>query len=686
MRNPFRLALVLAPLLSAAGARADEGMWPFNLVPRPEVAKARGVQLTDAWLDKVRLASVRVGHASGSFVGPNGLVLTNHHVASDCIAKLSAAGKDFMANGYLAGKDGPEAKCPDLELDVTLAIEDVTDKVRAAKKPDMADADANAAMKAEMNRIEKDCGQRTGNKCEVVTLYAGGRYDLYTYKKYTDVRLVFAPEFAIAFFGGDPDNFVFPRFDLDMTVFRVYEQNRPIQPKEHLRWNASVPNDGDTVFVSGHPFATSRMNTVAQNEVARDVTYPYILDEYGRQRASLLAFGKEGKEAEREIGHDLFALENGIKALSGMWKGLKDPALMKKKADDEAALKKAVLADPKLKADYGDVFDKIAKVQKDYARMYKRYAALEGRPPRSRVLENARDLVRLATELTLPNEKRLREYGEANLDSLKLEVLSPAPRYGGVELALTKEWLERLARDLGPNDPTVQRALAGRTPDRAAREILAATQLTDVNARKKLLDGGKVAVDASQDPAIVLMSAVDAEARKVRKEYEDLVEAPMRLLGAKVAQATFAVRGASTPPDATGTLRLSIGVVKGYTEDGKAIASHTDFAGLYAHATGKEPLKLPARWIDAKGRLTPTTPFDFVSTDDIIGGNSGSPILNAAGEIVGLVFDSNLSALPNRFVYGETTQRCVSVSTAAMGEALRKVYGAEALSRELEAP
>jgi S1-C subfamily serine protease len=683
MRSHLYTSVLMASLFSAAGVRADEGMWPFNLVPRD---KAHGGPLTDAWLDKVRLASVRVGRASGSFVGPNGLVLTNHHVGSDCIQKLSAAGKDYMANGYLAGKDGPEVKCPDLELNVALSIEDVTDKVRAARKPGMSDADANTAMKGEMSRIEKECGAKTGNKCDVVTLYAGGRYDLYTYKKYTDVRLVFAPEFAIAFFGGDADNFVYPRFDLDMAVFRVYEDGRPIKPKEHLRWNASLPKEGEAAFVSGHPYATSRMNTVAQNEVARDVTYPYVIDEYQRARTALLEFAKEGKEAEREIGHDRFALENGLKAYGGMLKGLKDPALMKKKADDEAALKKAIMADPKLKAEYGDAFDKVAKAQKDYARIYRRYAALESRTSLSRVLDNARDLVRLADERELPNEKRLREYADANLESLKLAVLSPAPRYGGVELALAKEWLERLVRDLGPNDPALQKALAGRTPERAAREALALTQMTDANARKTLYDGGKRAVDASQDPAIVLMRALDGEARQARKEYEDLVEAPMRLLGEKIAQATFAVRGASTPPDATGTLRLSIGVVKGYTEDGKAIPANTDFAGLYAHATGKDPLKLPQRWIDAKPRLNMTTAFDFVSTDDIIGGNSGSPVVNAAGEIVGLIFDGNLSSLPNRFVYGETTQRAVSVSTAAMAEALRKVYGADALAQELEAP
>jgi Peptidase S46 len=685
MRSFVSPLLLASVFLTSGYVHADEGMWPFNLVAKGDSAKTH-VALTEAWLDKVRLSSVRVGQASGSFVGPTGLVLTNHHVGSDCIQKLSGAGKDYMANGYLAGRDGPEAKCPDLELNVTLAIDDVSEKVRAVRKPGMSDADANAAMKGEMSRLEKECGQKTGNKCEVVTLYAGGRYDLYTYKKYTDVRLVFAPEFPIAFFGGDAANFTYPRYDLDMAVFRVFENDRPIQPKEHLRWNASLPKEGEPVFISGHPFSTGRMLAMAQLEVTRDVIYPYTIDVYKRSRAALLAFAREGKEAEREMRHDQFAFENGIKALSGMLRGLKDPALMKKKADDEGSLKKAIGADPKLKADFGDLFDKVGKTQKEHARVFKRYAVLEARAPGSGLLKTALQLVRLADEAQIPNEKRLREYNEANLDSLKLDLLSPAPHYGGVELALAKEWLERMVRDLGPNDPAVQRILAGRTPERAARDVLALTQLTDVNARKKLVDGGKAAVDASQDPAIVMMRALDPDARKIRKEYEDLVEAPMRQLGEKIAQATFAVRGPTTAPDATGTLRLSFGVVKSYTEDGKAVPANTDFGGLYAYATGNEPRRLPQRWLDAKAQVTPTTPFDFVSTNDIIGGNSGSPVVNAAGEVVGLVFDGNLSSLPNRFVYGETTQRAVSVSTAAMSEALRKVYGAEALARELETP
>jgi hypothetical protein len=680
----MRLAWTLAVLLAAPLVRADEGMWPFNMIPKAQIKKDHGVDLTDAWLDHVRLSSVRFNSGgSGSFVSPKGLVLTNHHVAGDCINKLGASDHDYMATGYVAGKDGPEIKCPDLELNVTVGMEEVTDRVRAARKPGMSDADANVAIKGAMSQIEKECTEKTGNRCDVVTLYAGGRYDLYTYKKYTDVRLVFAPEFSIAFFGGDPENFTYPRFDLDMALFRIYDKGQPVQPKDYLKWSETGPKEGDPVFVSGHPGATSRMQTVSQLAVTRDVTYPYVLDHLGRERTLLLAFGKEGTEPAREIREHIFGIENSIKALSGMRAGLLNAALMAKKEADETALKKAIAEDPKLKEKYGTVFDEVAAVQKKLREMYKRYAALEGRASGSALLAHARDLVRLPAELALPNDKRLREYRESNLDSLKLGLLSPAPVYGGVEVPLVRAWLERLERDLGAKDPLVAAVLAGRTPERAAREIVVGSKLSDVYARRAVLDGGKGAVDASTDPAVVTMRAIDAEARAARKRYEDEVEAPMRLLGEKVAQAVFAIKGASVPPDATFTLRLSIGTLKGYTEKGKAVAWDTTMGGLYAHATGKDPLKLPQRWLDAKSALKPDVPLNFVSTNDIIGGNSGSPLVNAAGELVGLIFDGNLSSLPNRFVYGETTQRAVSVDSAGMIEAMKKVYGAEGLVREM---
>jgi hypothetical protein len=655
-------------------------MWPFNMIPKAAIQKEHGVDLDDAWLDHVRLASVRFNSGgSGSFVSKTGLVLTNHHVAGDCITKLGSAGHDYMATGYLAGADGPEIKCPDLELNVTLSIENVTDQVLAAKKPGQSAAEANDAIKGAMSRIE----EKTKNRCDVVTLYAGGKYNLYTYKKYTDVRLVFAPEFSIAFFGGDPENFTYPRYDLDMAIFRIYENGTPLVPKEFLTWNETGPAENETVFVSGHPGSTGRMMTTAELAVARDLTYPYQLESRRTDRAALLAFGKESKESARETRENIFGLENGLKAIGGFRAGLLDRALMKKKGDDEGALKKAIDGNADLKAKYGTVFDESAAVQKKLADQYKRYQSLEGRIASARILHIARDLVRLPAETAKPNDKRLREYRASNLESLDLELLSPAPIYGEVDAILMRTWLERLQRDLGANDPLVKQVLAGRTPARAAQEIVAGSRLSDLHVRRALKDGGQAAIDGSTDPAIVLYRTIDAEARAARKKYEDEVEGPMRTIGNKIAQAVFAIKGDSVYPDATFTLRLSVGMVKGYEEKGHAVPWKTDFAGLYAHATGTEPLKLPQRWVDKKGAVKMDVPLNFVSTNDIIGGNSGSPLVNAKGELVGLIFDGNISQLPNRFVYGETTQRAVSVDTAGMLEALRHVYNADALANEL---
>jgi hypothetical protein len=683
------LALGLAASFAQPSvAHADEGMWPFNMVPKDQIQKDHGVTLTDAWLDHVRLSSVRFNSGgSGSFVSAGGLVLTNHHVASDCITKLASAQKDYLETGYIAGTDGPEAKCPDLELNQLIEIRDVTDAVKAANERGMTDAVANTAMKAAMSKIEKMCTDEHADanasiRCDVVTLYAGGKYQLYTYKKFKDVRLVFAPEQKIAFFGGDPDNFTYPRYDLDLAIFRVYANDKPVEAKDYLKWSETGPKDGDTVFVSGHPGKTDRMDTVAQLARLRDVVFPYYLDQAKTDRLALNAFANGNIEATREIRHTIFRLENGIKAITGESAGLHDAALMKKKKDDEAALKKAVLADPKLSTAYGTVWDDVEKAQAIYGLVYKRYAALE-RGTRSDLFGIARSLTRLPHELALPNGERLREYRESGLDSLKFELFSSAPIYGGVEETLIKTWLDRVVRDLGAKDPLVKEILAGRTTAATAADLVAGSKLTDPYVRHALFDGGQAAVDASTDPLIRVMKLIDLDARAIRKQYEDEVEAPMRQAGQKIAQASFAVRGTGVYPDATFTLRLSTGVAKGYKEGGKVIPWSTDFAGMYKHATGAEPLKLPARWVANKSALTMTAPLDFVSTNDIIGGNSGSPVVSANGDLVGLIFDGNITSLPNAFVYSETTARAVSVDSSGMLEALSHVFGATSLVGEL---
>jgi hypothetical protein len=685
------LAPFAAALLLCSTARADEGMWPFDMVPVQRIAHDHNVQLSPQWLDHVRLASVRfnVG-GSGSFVSPHGLVLTNHHVASDCIAKIASAGHDYLENGYVAGKDGPEVPCPDLELDQLQSIEDVTPRVTSARRPGMSDADANKAMKAQMAAIEKECHDATGLRCDVVTLYAGGMYRLYRYRRFDDVRLVFAPEQSIAFFGGDPDNFNYPRFDLDMAVFRVYgPDHKPLASHDfYLPWSAQGPKDGDVVFTSGNPGRTDRDDTLAQLEALRDVVYPHTLARGTAWRTRLVDYAKTGSEAARQAREAIFGVENSLKAYTGFESGLRDPALMQKKRDEEARLRSGVDASPELKAKYGGTWDEVARVQKAYAAMYPRFEALEP-AIRGALLHDARDLVRLAAQRQLPNEQRLPEYRETQLDELKSHVLSPAAIYPGVEAAFVEEWLALLQKALGAGDPTVRQVLAGRTPQRAAREIVAQSRLFDVYARHALWEGGQAAVDASTDPLVVAMRTLEPAAMQARRDFDDGVEAPMRGLGRKIAEAKFAVVGTSVAPDATFTLRLSAGVVRGYDERGKHVPWATDFAGLYRHATGVEPLKLSPRWTAARTALLAkagATPLNFVSTNDIVGGNSGSPVVGAAGDLVGLIFDGNLPSLPDRFVYQDATARAVSVDTAAMLEALRSVYGADALAQELAGP
>lgn len=685
MRHLHAWAVLLATLLAAPSfAGADEGMWPFDMVPVDAIKAAHNVALSQQWLDHVRLSSVRMSSGgSASFVSNRGLLLTNHHVAADCIAKLAAPGRDFMRDGFYAPRSGGEAACPDLEALVLVKSADVTARVVAARKPGMSDVDANAAIKGEMSRVEKECSDQSGKKCEVVTLYAGGRYHLYTYDRYTDVRLVFAPEADIAFFGGDPDNFTYPRFDLDMALFRVYRGSKPLEPQHFLRWSEAGAKDGDTVFVSGHPGGTNRMSTVAQLENLRDVVYPYWLESLRRERRAVLGFAAEGAEATRESRDDIFGEENSIKALTGYLRGLKDPALVGKRKADEKTLAFAIGSDPALKAAYGTVFLDVQKVEATLTpALFARYMLLE-RGAHSSLFGSARMLVRWHDEVGQPDQKRLREFRDSNLDSMKLVLLSSAPIYGGVEVALLRAWMDRADRDLPKSDPLRGPIFHGQTPERAARALVAGSKLFDVYARRRLFEGGKGAVLASTDPVVALLQALDAQARAVRKTYEDGIEAPMRALGEKVTQATFAVQGSALPPDATFTLRLATGVVRGTTEGGKPVAATTDFAGMYAHATGAPPYQLPQRWLDRRSKVDPKIALNFISTNDIIGGNSGSPVVNAAGDLVGLIFDGNLSSLPNRFVYRETTERAVSVHSAGMLHALRVVYDAGELAAEL---
>jgi len=669
-------------------ARADEGMWPFNNVPRAEIKRKYGFDVTDAWLKKVQLASVRFNNGgSGSFVSPNGLVLTNHHIASDTLSKISTAQTDYNKIGFYAPTHAKEVKAPDLELNVLMSIEDVTGRVNEGIGPRMSAGQGNAARNAAMNSISEECTKATGLRCDVVTLYQGGQYNLYRYKKYTDVRLVFAPEFEIAFLGGDPDNFEYPRYDLDMALFRVYENDQPIHVDNYFKWSTHGAKDGELVFVSGHPGRTERMDTVAHLEYLRDFGFPLLLKYLDRQHAMLAKYGAQGPEQERRAQEDFFSVENSLKAIRGEEAGLKDPSLIAAKQRKESEMRKAIAADPAKQKAYGDAWDAIAKGRKAQPTYEIQRRFLEaGWGFDSTLFGIARDLVRMAEESTKPNEKRLPGYTDAARESLEQELYSPAPIYDDFEKAKLTDSLAFMRDEMGATNATVKKVLQGKTPEQRAVELIDGTKLKDVAYRKQLAAGGIKAIENSDDPMIKLARSIDSEARTVRKRYEDEVQAIERTNYAKISRALFDLRGTSLYPDATFTLRLAYGAVKGYRENGKFVTPFTDFAGLYRHSAehgDKYPYHLPGNWPKAKSTLNLKTPLNFVSTNDIIGGNSGSPVINKDAELVGLIFDGNIQSLVGDFYFDESVNRSVSVDSRGMLEALRKVYHADAAANEL---
>ena len=691
MNSPRKIVVAIALVAQALGGSvlADEGMWTFDKLPLRHLKETYGFEPPLGWVEHLQSSAVRFNSGgSGSFVSPDGLVMTNHHVGADTLQKISTKEKDYYKTGFHAKTQAEEVKAPDLELNVLVGIEDVTDAVNAAVKPGMDDAAANAARRGAMAKIEKDSLDKTGLRSDVVTLYQGGKYALYTTKKYTDVRLVFAPEFDIAFFGGDPDNFEYPRYDLDVCFFRAYEDGKPVKPKHHLAWSPAGSKDGELTFVAGHPGRTSRLFTLAHLEYLRDHSFPLLLAMLHDREASLVEYGKLGPEQFRQSKEELFGIQNSRKAREGGWKGLKDEALMARKAEAEKALRDRIDADPARKAAFAGAWDKVAASKKVSVEIAKPYNFLErGFAFDSHPFGIARTLVRLAAEKAKPNADRLREYRESALESLEQELFSEAPVYPEFEKA-------KLARSLAfwkarmPDDPMVGRVLRGRTPEQAAADLVDGTTLASVKARKALAEGGPKAIESADDPMIKLALAVDVDARALRKRLEDQVEAVDTVQYALIAKARFAELGESTYPDATFTLRLAYGTVKGLEIDGKVIPAYTTMGGAFDHAKAhgdEPPYQLPPSWFEArKGRrLRLDTPYNFITTADIIGGNSGSPVVNRRNEVVGLIFDGNIDSLVLDFAYDDRLARAVSVDSRAIVEALRSIYRADGLVEEL---
>jgi Peptidase S46 len=685
-RSYRSVALLAAVFLTAAPEiRAEEGMWTFDNPPLNQLAAKYNFHPTQQWLDHLRLSSVRLNDGgSGSFVSSDGLLLTNHHVARGQLQKNSTAEHDYLLNGFYAATPDQEMKSPDLEINVLVGMQDVTSRVQGAAKGIADEAKALKAREAEIAAITRESQDKTALRSDVVSFYNGGEYWLYQYKAYTDVRLVFAPEQQAAFFGGDPDNFTYPRYDLDMALFRVYDNGKPLHTDNFLKWSAKGAAPGELIFISGHPGSTSRQDTMAQLLIERDVVEPAVTDYLKRRLAAAQAYAAQGPEQARQVGSTIFGLQNSLKVYVGRTEALADKGLIAKKQAEEDDFRKKVAANPEWEKEYGGAWDTIAKTE-EKAKPEFRYQIY--RRTDSRLFAIALLLVQYSAEIKKPDGERLPQFHDANLQSLKFQMLSPAPIAVGTEKLFMKAALNLGEEKLGKDDQYIQAVLNGGPVDATVDSLIDGTKLSDVATRKVLMDGGEAAIAASTDPMIVAARRVDPVVRETQRKMRDTISSVLTPAGEKLGKARFLVYGKNAYPDATFTLRLSYGTVDGYPYNGTIAPPFTTYYGLYdrAYSFGnKAPFNLTPKEETALGKLEMATPLDFVSTGDIIGGNSGSPVVNREGELVGLVFDGNIESLAGDFVYDGTKNRTVAVHSSGMIEGLRKLYGADALADELE--
>jgi hypothetical protein len=688
----FRLSriglLTAAFILPTVSAYAAEGMWTLDKLPLKAMQQQYGFTPDAAWTQHAQHAALRLaGGCSGSFVSPDGLVMTNHHCVRECVQQLSTATKDYVEDGFYAKTAKDEVMCPTIELNRLDTISDVTARVKKATAG-LSGAEFSKAQKAESSKIEAECvaDDKARTRCDVVELYHGGVYDLYKYHRYQDARLVFAPEEPIAFFGGDPDNFNFPRYDLDLGMLRAYEDGKPAKVDDYFPFSANGAEAGEMTFVLGHPGRTQRQLTVAQLDRVRDADLIPRLLSLSEIRGTLTQYGTQSEEAARTSKTQLFSAENSLKAQGGQLEALLDPAIFAMKRKQETELRDYVQRDARRKAQFGSAWDEIAVAQQSYRTFETPYKLIEtGGGFMSDYFRMARYLVRGAAERAKPNGERLREYTDAALPSITQKLFSSAPIYPELENVTLGYSLTKLRAVLGADDAFAQQVLAKRAPGAMAKQLIAGTKLGDPAVRKALWEGGQAAIDASTDPFIALARQVDPRARELRKRYEDEVEAVEQKNTEKLAQARLAKYGTGVYPDATFTLRLSYGEVKGWDQKGTAVAPFTNIAGAFTRATDFDPFKLPASWIAAKDKLNGEQRFNFVTDNDIIGGNSGSPMINRKGEVVGLIFDGNIRSLGGAFWFDAAHNRAVAVHSGAILEALKNVYGAKRITDEIEA-
>jgi hypothetical protein len=657
-------------------------MWTFDAAPLDYWKTRYNFTPDQAWLDKVRLASIRLPGCSASFVSANGLVMTNHHCARACISAVSPADTNYQTTGFVAPTPAEEKKCPNLYVDQLVGMDDVTKRIQG--KQTAAAAAARVEQRdAEITAIQRECSTG-GLTCQVVALYQGGMYSLYKYRRYNDLRLVFAPEENISFFGGDPDNFTYPRYDLDVTLLRVYENDRPFKPEHFLKWSANGPQENETVFVVGNPGSTGRLNTIAQMEYLRDVTYPAQLAQLKRSIDIYHTLSQRSAADKRKYENTLFSAENSFKAITGYLSGLTDEKIMARKRAFEKDFRARIAKDAKLQGQYGATFTTIQRAQDSLKAIAvkQRYYPFSGT-----TLTNIAALIaRIPGQEKLADSLRVPAWRGNGLTNIKNQLSSPLPIDTAFERANLAGWLTAAKQDLDPKDPMLVAVLAGRTPEQAATDLIKATQLGNADFRKALITGGAGAVAESKDPLIVLARSLDARSLALSQRVTRL-NTTISSNVEKAGQALFAAYGTSLPPDATFTLRITDGVVAGYPMNGTIAPYKTNFYGLYernAAFDDKPPFNLPQRWKDKRAALDLSTPLNFVSTNDIIGGNSGSPVINRNAEVVGLIFDGNIESLPNRFIFTDDIARSVSVHSRAIPEVIRKVFVAPRLADELE--
>jgi len=659
-------------------------MWTFDAPPLDYWRRTYNFAPDQKWLDHVRLASVRLPNCSASFVSSRGLVMTNHHCGRECTAASSPADSNYIQTGFAAATLADEKKCAGLYVDQLQSIQDVTARVRAAITG-TTPADQAAQRSAVIAQLQTECNQQTQLTCQVVTLYQGGMYSLYRYRRFNDVRLVMAPEGDIAFFGGDPDNFTYPRYDLDLTLLRVYDNGQPFSPTDYLKWSKGGAVENELVFVVGNPGSTGRLNTISQMDFLRDVSYPATLAAYKRSLAIYAQLAQTDTSAARRYQNDVFGVANSQKAVTGYRAGLLDTLSMAKKRAFEQELRSRIAADPKLQAQYGGTFDAIAAAQRELA-TFNPQLRYTGFGSGSTLLPMAAQIVRIASESGKPDSERLAPYRGQGITNMTSMLSSPVPIDTAFERLAIAAQLRAAQGELPANDPFLRVALGGRSPDEVAASVVRNTRVGDPAFRQSLLQGGAAAVAASTDPMIVLARGIDPLNRTITARAAAL-NAIIASNSEKIGQALFATYGTALPPDATFTLRISDGVVKSFPYNGTIAPYKTTFYGLYERSAAfddKDPFKLPKRWVERKANLDLTTPYNFVSTNDIIGGNSGSPVINRNAEVVGLVFDSNIEGISNRFIFSSEIGRTVSVHSAGITEALRKMYDGSRIANELQ--